>query len=522
MADRQPAMATVLDAVVPNVAWAIARDGSLWARDGAGAWLGGCSVPLLAGRALLRSLPVEPGGHCLLSPAHAGLVAAARERVGPVAALFVIQPDLALCRAILSADDIADDIAAGRAWFFAGDRWADALQAALDDHPGLATPTRFVRTRLTTDAEAEPLMADAQRVFGRVADARLAELGRLSPPSIPLDDARTLVVAGSHFRLWDDHAAALAAAVDPRGAVVKYDIDDPLTAAPLALAAAARGCRTVLAADVGRGDASDVLAPAARWITFATRAAVPPWPAAHPGDGLVVADPAWVAPARRAGWPADRVVVGRPPVPAVAPAPATAVLSLIADLVPLGVPAGVESYSSQRLLWEHIAAELLDDPCHVTDPASYLASRAEQLGIDPGQLDAPLFVAGLILPAFAQGMARALLRAGLPLRVWGTGWDALPEFHGIAGGPLTSAEQLAAVVLTSTVLVRPTPGTEWHPVDGAGRPVLVPRGRTAAQVIADAARLLFAPPTPMVPDGVPTLAAAVASLCGGRHGQRCK
>jgi hypothetical protein len=126
MADRQPAMATVLDAVVPNVAWAIARDGSLWARDGAGAWLGGCSVPLLAGRALLRSLPVEPGGHCLLSPAHAGLVAAARERVGPVAALFVIQPDLALCRAILSADDIADDIAAGRAWFFAGDRWADA------------------------------------------------------------------------------------------------------------------------------------------------------------------------------------------------------------------------------------------------------------------------------------------------------------------------------------------------------------------------------------------------------------
>ncbi len=126
--------------------------GACGRRDGDGRWAAGCSVPLLAGRALLRSLSVEPGGHCLLAPAHAGLVVAARERLGPDPVLFVVQPDLDLLPADPGGDDFSADLAAGRLWFAAGDGWAAEFRRAFDAHPGLAVPARFVQTRLTPDA----------------------------------------------------------------------------------------------------------------------------------------------------------------------------------------------------------------------------------------------------------------------------------------------------------------------------------------------------------------------------------
>ena len=47
-----------------------------------GRWWADCSVPLLAGRSLLKPLTDEPVSSCQLAPPHAGLVRAARERIG--------------------------------------------------------------------------------------------------------------------------------------------------------------------------------------------------------------------------------------------------------------------------------------------------------------------------------------------------------------------------------------------------------------------------------------------------------
>ena len=510
MAVTQPDVATALAGCEPGVTWTTARDGSLWARGPDGQWVAGCSVPRLAGRALLRTLAVEPGGHCLLAPAHAGLIAAARERLGAAAVLFVVQPDGDRCRLLLRCGDWSADISAGRLWFAAGEGWSASLAAAFVRHPGLASPGRFIRTRLTSDAETDPLIAEAQRVFGAAASARSAELDRLrqTPPPPPIP-GRVLVIAGSRFRLWDDPEASLLAAVPAGSTVVRYDTDDPLTAAPLALAAAAAGCSAVLAADAGRADAADVVPGSVPWVTWVTRPAIPRCP--DPRDGLVVADPGWVTAAGHAGWPAGRVRVAaasaldRPPRPA---APAT--LSLIADVPAVERPDSVKRFSTHVLLWEAIAAELHDDPLAAGDAEAYLASRAGRMALDADQLDRPGFVAGLIRPAFTLGLARLLVGAGLPLRVWGDGWDRSPEFHAHVGGPVTTRAEFTTAVDASAVLVRPTPGRDWHPVQACGRPVLASDGRGPEEYVRRARQLLASRVRPS--RAAPTLGQAIAGL----------
>lgn len=516
---RQPGQALALAGCDPDVTWATARDGSPWARDAAGRWLAGCSVPVLAGRALLRSLAVEPGGHCLLAPAHAGLVAATRERLGPGPVLFVVQPDLATCRAILACHDCSADLAAGRTWFFAGEAWADALGDALERYPGLALPARFVRTRLTPDAAVEPLVTAAQAVMGRVATARAADLTRRAAAPRPLDRGRAVVVAGAAGlgSVGSDPLRDAAAAAGL--AVTAYNTADPMTSSPSALAAAVAGCGYVLAVDLGRADAAAVGSAGATWVTWVTwvtRAAVPACPGGGTDDHLVLADADWRPAAARAGWPAGRVHVGACPplVPAAAPPPVPT-LGLLADTAAVVLPDRLRDFSSQQLLWDDIAAELHGDPLAATATDAYLDDRAEQFNIAPGQVDRRLFADRLIGPAYVQGLARLLVGGGLPLRLWGEGWAALPEFRPHAGGPIRSPAAFADAVAGSTALVRPQASTGWHPVDACGRPTLA-ADRRPATYRARAAALLRSTTRPPARSG-PTLSDAVAAIVeGGR------
>ncbi len=509
---RQPAQMAALDGCELDVTWATARDGSVSARDADGRWWAGCSVPLLAGRALLRSLTVEPGGHCLLAPAHAGLVVAARERLGPGPVLFVVQPDLAACRMILACDDFSADVAAGRTWFFAGEDWPAAFRRAFDDHPGLALPARFVQTRLTPDGAIEPIVTAAQAAIGDVASARAATLHRRAAGRPSLDRGRAVVIAGSDFSPWAVGAGPLRAAAAAVGlAVIGYDTDDPIASSPLALAAAAEGCGTVLAVDVGRADAAPVVSAAATWVTWVTRPAVPAYPGSATEDHLIVADAAWSGLAARAGWPSDRTSVGRcPPLLPAMPPRRPAALGLIADTAPITPPEGLRDFSSHELLWEEIAAELHGDPLVVSDARAYLTARAEQFSIDPAQLDAGRFVGRLILPAYAQGLARLLVAGGLPVRLWGNGWDDLPEFRGHAAGGVDDRSAFADAVAASTALVRPTPGPAWHPVHACGRPTLA-ADRHGPTYLARAARLLRGTAGSSGQRG-PSLADAIARL----------
>ena len=509
---HQAELAALLEDCDPGVTWATARDGSVSGREVGGGWVAGCSVPLLAGRALLRSLVVEGGGHCLLLPAHAGVVAAARERVGPDVVLFVIQPDLACCRTVLGCYDGADDIAAGRLWFAAGDGWAAELRAVFARHPGLATPARFVQTRLTPEVAVGPVIAEAQQAFTDVAVDRAATLARRRVRPAP-PRRQVLAFAGSRFRLWHVGGEPLQAALATRP-VAAYDTDDPFRSALPALAAAADDSAAVVAIDVGRPETAGMVPADVPWVTWMTRPAVPP---ATAGDWLIVADPAWRDRTRAAGWPADRVRVGVcPPLLPSDGLPAIPTLALIADVAPAVQPEAVRNYSSYRLLWEAIEADLRDDPWAVTDAAAYVRSRATAAGLDPDRVAVDAFVHGLVLPAYAPAVARQLIAAGVPVRLWGQGWSADAEFQPHAAGTVADTRDLRRAVRSATALVRPVPGADWHSVQSCGRPVLSTVGvADTADVARRASTLIRSSPAGRLENRrLPTLADALNAVLG--------
>src|SRR5439155_18022135 len=107
----------------------------------------------------------------------------------------------------------------------------------------------------------------------------------------------------------DDAAAVLAAELTPCAAdagttIERFDSDDPASSSPLALATAAARCGSVVAANVSRADAANLVAPETPWITWVTRPIIPPFVVAGPRDGIVVADPEWQPLAIASGWPA--------------------------------------------------------------------------------------------------------------------------------------------------------------------------------------------------------------------------
>ena len=289
-----------------------------------------------------------------------------------------------------------------------------------------------------------------------------------------------------------------------------YDADDPLAATPLALARAADGTAAVVAVDRGRGDAAPVVPPAARWVTWVTRPAVPPHAEAGPQDRVVLADPAWRPLAEQAGWPAERVSIGRCPSRPPRPSPPwPPTLSLICDTARVDPPDAVRQFSSHRLLWESILADLSDNPLRLTNPGRHVCERATQGGVPSDGLDVPLFVDGLVLPAYAQGLARLLIAAGLPVRLWGSGWEEIGEFGHFAAGPLTTAEALGRALDGSTAVVRHLPGTDWHPVEACGQPVLT--AGDPRTWISRAKVLLSRPATPRLQAIGPDLSAGLAT-----------
>jgi hypothetical protein len=512
---HQPGLAESLDVLMVDGQWQFARDGSLTARSADGQWFAGCSVPLLAGRALLRSLSVEPGGHCLLAPAHAGLVVALRERLGPDPVLFVLHPDAAVCRTVLGSADLSSDLAAGRLWFLTGDAWSTELQRVFDAHPGLAAPTRFVQTRLTSNAVVEPLIVGMQHVIGVVATQRAAELDRAVAHRVPQIPGRVTVIGASRFRLWVPGLDALRATLPGRCTVVDYDTDAPLTATPIALAQATAGTTAVVAANLTRGDVSAVVPADVQWITWQTRPPASTAAGVGPNDHLVVADPTWRALAIGAGWASDRVHVGACPAAPPLPAPATPAVALVCDTVPTVTPPAVRDYSSHLVLWEAIADELRTDPLAVDDPHAYLSDRAKRMGVEPAELNAGLFVDGLILPAYAQGLARLLIAHRLTPRLWGTGWSELAEFTGHAAGPVTDGVGLSEALASTTALVRHVPGRHWHPMDAYGRPIVSAVGLTARQWLSKISETLRGTTAPVAMRPTPSVQSALQAILSG-------
>ena len=60
------------------------------------------------------------------------------------------------------------------------------------------------------------------------------------------------------------------------------------------------------------------------------------------------------------------------------------------------------------------------------DPGAYLEERRRACEVAGENFDRQLFLGQLIFPCYARSIARLLLAAGLPLRLYGRGWESDP------------------------------------------------------------------------------------------------
>jgi hypothetical protein len=446
--------------------WVFGRDGYLTARMD-GAWWTGCSIPLRTARELLKKLELIGSLGCMLNPSHAAQIRACFEKIQTTQAILAVIPEMESLKILLHCDDFSAELGAARLLFGAGADWPDQLGAIFEKFPGLALPQQFIRTALLDDAEMARLSTEAQTVISRETARRSEKLSEiLARVANRSANGRIVVLAGSRFNLADLSNIALRRALldeSPSATAWQFtwlDPDHPLTASSLALADAAAQADALVAADFFRADLPGVVPPRTAWITWVTNGRIVPPDAQYPADALLLADARWRQAAVTAGWPAERIqIAGWPEIVPAPAAPSPPVLGLLADTRTIEIPQRVKDFSSQLLLWEFIEDELSRDPLSLgDDPERYLQSRMARLNIREEGFDRPTFFQSLIVPAYKTGLSRFLLRNGIPLALFGRGWQEIPELKSSSRGPIESIAELANSISHCRAVLQSFPG----------------------------------------------------------------
>ncbi len=479
----QPELASRLRGIsLQAMTWLLARDGYLTAQQANGQWISGCSVPFKTAEVLLKPLTSDAPMSCYLMPTHAAQIRVALDRLGRSQAIIVLMTDLDLLRVFLACDDFSREISQSRIWFACGADWAGQFRATFATQPGLCTPTQFIRTRFAEPAEVDPQIEQSQKIIAEVVAERAASISRIRRADCGLR-AGACVLAGSSFRLWDSASNVLKQMLLQTDApVTSLDIDDPMQASAMALTMAAAEKTSIFAANLGRSDLPDTVSDACRWVCWITSGRIPKFSVQHPHDVLLLADPAWGLLARAAGWPDSALrIAGWPPLPLGRPVDLPHV-ALLADTLPVVPGKQLKDYSSHRLLWEKIEAELRANPFVLQgDARTFLLSQQQQLDITDSLLDASSFIDNLMLPLFQQGLAQAMVSAGIPLKLYGCGWEQIPALAPYAAGPIESESAFNSAICQACAVVYAWPMPVAHPIDRiASRPVIRPAGHRAA------------------------------------------
>ena len=255
----------------------------------------------------------------------------------------------------------------------------------------------------------------------------------------------------------------------------------------------------MLIPDAGRGDLPGIVANDVAWIAWVTRGVIPDAVFGGPRDRLLLAERSWQRLAIAAGWPRStrRLPSGPWLQPCRCRRQVHHILALIADTLPAQAPKSVSDYSSQATLYRSTSAtNTLNDPFAVGDDAELFLNRLlRELEIAAESLDRRVFIAELILPAYQQGLAMHLVRGGIPVKIFGNGWDAVaarPEcaiLEKAWAGPLHSTAELRAAVSAAAGLVHTWPSRSTHPIHRYGKPLLI-HSLSEVAFIRDANRIL--------------------------------
>lgn len=480
---------------LPPAEWVYGRDGSLTARLAEG-WLAGTGLPEAAAEQVMAGADATKPALCVVSPTHGQQVREILGRIGPSQTIIALWSDVTSAAWALRCVDFSADVRAGRLWIVVADgpeSAASALEALFEREAGLVVPTTLYRPGDAETPEAERLLNVARDALARAhadREARMQEA--VARPTVSVTPERHLVLAPQRFELWADAPHHLLATLEAEGAdLVAYDSDHPRQASLLALAQAVLGAKTVFSADTLRADFGKHLPADRPWVSWITRRRVPP--AFRGGrDAVVLAEAGWAGAWLEKGWPTERVTVGewrhRPTGEARSTEPV-----LIHDLPDLSAPASVARYSTQRLLWEHLAEDLVRIPFLLHEqesPEHLVRRRAEVMGVV--EVPTGLFVSGCVIPAYLRGIGRMLCRAGVHVRLFGRGWDADPVTAPHSHGPVTSREQFEAICDEAPAIIFALP-TVLPATAAAGRRVLKTAHFTEANFLTGVRRAIMHP-----------------------------
>jgi hypothetical protein len=486
IASWQPELADRLRGQGGLAEWVFGRDGYLTARVDGGWWTH-CSIPIRTARELLKKLELIGSLGCMLNPSHAAQIRACFEKLQPAQAILAVIPEMESLKILLHCDDFSAELGAARLFFAAGADWPSELGAIFEKFPGLALPQQFIRTALLDDDEMARLSSEAQIVISRETARRTEKLSEiLARSACRSASGRIVVLAGSKLDLADLSNLALRRALleDISGQFTSLDPDHPLTASSLALAEAAADVDALVAADFFRADLPGVVPPRTAWITWVTNGRIVPPDAQCPADALVLAHDQWRQAAIKAGWPAERIqIAGWPEIVPPPPPGSPPVLGLLADIRTIEIPQRVKDFSSQLLLWEFIEDELSRGPLSLgDDPERYLQSRMARLNIGEEGFDRATFFERLIVPAYKRRLSCFLARNGIPLALFGRGWEDVPELKSHACGPIETVADLANAISRCQAVMQPFPG-QCGATGGLPVPVIQTTGLTPSRFL---------------------------------------
>ncbi len=463
------------------VEYVYARDGSLSGLDGEGRFLGECSLPRRAARELLRKMTPPASTSCFLAPTHGAQIEVALEAADS-RAIVVILPDAAVLGPMLHCVDLSGWILSHRLFFVTGVNWPGELLTLFRLHPGLPLPQCFLKTAELGEEKSAAMMSMSQGVFGQLSQERAQLREQILSQSAGGPEAVCLL-ARSRFRLWDDGGQIMAELLSGEG-FRRVDPDDPCSAGVLALALAVRDCGVLVAVNATRAEVGEALPARVPMVSWMTIPAIPRFTGDMSRDVLLLADGSWVAAAKDLGWPGRQLAAAGWPAVGVGEGPSVEGLAIIADTVDVSESPAFD-LSSHRLLWETIAGELRENPFAVIAGVDrYLGSRMGELGIGPESVDRRLFVDSLIQSAYAQALARRLIGAGLPVRIYGRGWGEIREFSGHFVSEIGSRAELLEAVARSRGLVHVWPTAYSHPISSLGRAVVMPHPSPSSFVTA--------------------------------------
>lgn len=471
----------IMSTCLSDLEWVVARDGSRTARSRTTQTLwGGCSVPHRSAQMMLRSLSLQGRLACLLLPTHPYQVSVCLEKMPSEHGLIVIlhsEQELGFYHTCCNF--LSDN----HRLFFAWD--PVSLDQIFTQNPGLPVPQQFIRLPVSDPSSCEKTIGWCQQVFSQINQVQTRRLEQ-AHARLPQRGGNLLTLFSGQFRLWNDADQRL---VDVFTDSI-LDLDDVRQCASAYIAERASYACGLLTANIGRTSQPSLVRPDLPWICWITVGSIPDYAASSSRDGLVVMDPIWLTRAYAAGWPKDRVAVGRPKPLAHEGGDR---LVLVYDLPKLIPPAEVVEYSSWRVVWDAIVKDLSCHPHRLDgDVTGYLERARRHFGVPEKDFPVQWFIREALEPAYVLGMARWLIQQSVPLIVHGKGWERVDEIKAFWKGPIENRSSLDRVLTTCGALVDIFL-SEMHLSRYLGVPVLKTIGQTPQRILQEVRRLVGHP-----------------------------